>query len=321
MLSNDFGNLRNRNGLRMAANNLKSTSFTQHIKPVNSVQFSASDGTQLASASADCTARVWRLQSGGSLTSVLELTGHSKSVMQVCWEPLLGNVLATCSVDKTLRLWDVRQAKCMAVVECKGENINMGFARDGHTVVVGNKKDQFSWVDIRTQKIVATQSFPGETNEFGFDLTGELFMATTGKGNVDIYQGNVLEGSFKRSASLPAHAASCYSLSFSPNGSYFAVASADSLVSLWSRPELACLRTISRFKAPARTVGFSHDSALLASGGEDGFIDLAQVSDGSQVAAYKVGSAINSLSWSPSATCLVYAADAGRSQGSIFLLA
>jgi THO complex subunit 3 len=207
------------------------------------------------------------------------------------------------------------------VVETKGENINLTYSRDGQCIVVGNKKDLLTWIDARTNKVLGEVVFPSETNEFAFDVSGQLFCATTGKGTVDVYQGDIVAGSFKRAASLPAHAAQCQSISFSPNGKWFAVGSVDSLVSMWDRGELVCLRTMSRFKSAPRSISYSHDSQYLASGGEDGLIDVALSTDGTQVATVKVAGAINALSWSPSSLALAYAADAYKSSsfGAVYL--
>ncbi len=176
-------------------------------------------------------------------------------------------------------------------------------------LLVGNKKDHVSWIDVRMLKYVFEKSFPSETNEIAFDTTGELFFATTGLGTVDVYHGAPTKATFKRAFSLPAHAASCYSISFSPDGRHFAVGSADTLVSVWDRDEFVCLRTVTRFKAPARTTSFSHDSLLLASGGEDGVVDVASVDDGTQFASFRAQAAVNCVSWHPSALLLAYAAE------------
>ncbi len=300
--------------------NFRSSAYAGHTKTVNGVAWSR-DGALLGTASSDFSTRVWAVRSG-ALTSVLELAGHKKNVMQLCWDPTRDNFLATASNDRTVRVWDVRAARSASVVETKGENINLTYTRDGSAIVVGNKKDLLTWIDVRTLKVVGEVSFPSETNEFAYDVSGELFFATTGKGTVDIYQGDVVAGTFKRALSLPAHAARCQSISFSPNGKWFAVGSVDSLVSMWDRAELVCLRTMCRFKAAPRSISYSHDSQYLASGGEDGFIDVAHSTDGSQVAAVRVGAAINALAWNPSSLILAFAADAYKSNtsGSVYLL-
>ena len=44
---------------------------------------------------------------------------------------------------------------------------------------------------------------------------------------------------------LQAHPANCLCIEFDPSGKYFAVGSADALVSLWDVNELACIKTFS----------------------------------------------------------------------------
>ena len=81
-----------------------------------------------------------------------------------------------------------------------------------------------------------------------------------------------------------AHPGNCICIEFDPTGSYFAVGSADALVSLWDVNELACLHTFSRLDWPVRTLSFSHDGKLLASASEDLFVDIGHVKTGENVA-------------------------------------
>ena len=53
---------------------------------------------------------------------------------------------------------------------------------------------------------------------------------------------------------LQAHPANCLCIEFDPTGNYFAVGSADALVSLWDVNELACVRTFSHLEWPVRYV-------------------------------------------------------------------
>ena len=250
----------------------------------------------------------------------MELIGHKKSVIQLSWDPTREDFLATASTDKSVRFWDARASNCVAVVETKGENINISYSRDGSMIIVGNKKDKLSWIDARTWKVLKEVDFHGETNEFGYDLDGKLFYATTGKGTVDIYQGNPVDDSFQKVRSLAAHAGACLSIAFAPNGKSFAVGSTDSLASIWDQEELICVDTISRFKSPLRTLCFSHDSQYIACGGEDGFIDISNASDvGKQVLSVKTPSFVNCVSWNPKSLILAYVPASTRS-GSIYLL-
>ena len=73
-----------------------------HYGRVWSVAWSP-DGTRLASASDDRTARVWDAATGQPIHM---LRGHTGSVMSVAWAPD-GTRLASASYDGTMSVWDV----------------------------------------------------------------------------------------------------------------------------------------------------------------------------------------------------------------------
>jgi tRNA A-37 threonylcarbamoyl transferase component Bud32 len=74
-----------------------------HAARLTAVAYSP-DGTRLATASADGTARLWDARTGQEL---LALKGHTKAVWSVAFSPD-GMRLATASADTTVRLWDAR---------------------------------------------------------------------------------------------------------------------------------------------------------------------------------------------------------------------
>ncbi len=60
------------------------------------------DGSRVATASFDKTARIWDAASGATLYT---LTGHTKTVLDVSWSPD-GTRVATASYDSTARIWN-----------------------------------------------------------------------------------------------------------------------------------------------------------------------------------------------------------------------
>ncbi|KAJ3281767.1 hypothetical protein HK104_011283 [Borealophlyctis nickersoniae] len=275
----------------------------------------SSDGTKLASGSADKTSRVWkdihRLGSNG-VTSV-ELKGHTGDVDQLCWDPIHPEALVTASTDKSIRIWDLREApyKSRQIVT-SGENINVCWSPDGKTIAVGNKEDRISFIDPRggsdgkNKYIWHDLHYDGvEINEISWNWAGDLFFMTTGKGRVKI----VGFPSFELVHEIAAHTANCFCIEFDPKGRYFATGGADCIASIWDLQEFACMRSFTRLDWPVRAIGFSHDGELIATGSEDNMIDISSVESGELVHTLPCDAAVNSVAWHPSKHILAYAGD------------
>jgi len=103
--------------------------LTGHTSGINAIDLS---GELLVSASLDCTLRIWNMTTK-ECTAVLE--GHTDQVSHVNFitprptatthqirnkagvPPPAANHIVTGSLDGTLRVWDVKQAKCLHVLE------------------------------------------------------------------------------------------------------------------------------------------------------------------------------------------------------------
>lgn len=65
-----------------------------------------------------------------------------------------------------------------------GENINITWSPDGHTIAVGNKEDLITFIDMRTLKPISEQQFNFEVNEMSWNNESDLFFLTNGLGCV-----------------------------------------------------------------------------------------------------------------------------------------
>ncbi|GFS45216.1 transducin/WD40 repeat-like superfamily protein [Actinidia rufa] len=274
--------------------NLHSREYQGHKKKVHSVAWNCI-GTKLASGSVDQTARIWHIEPHGhGKVKDIELKGHTDSVDQLCWDPKHADLIATASGDKTVCLWDARSGKCSQQAELSGENINITYKPDGTHIAVGNRVNEIAW-----------------------NMRGDMFFLTTGNGENNCQEGNLIfctvevlaYPSLQAVSTLMAHTAGCYCIAIDPLGRYFAVGSADSLVSLWDISEMLCVRTFTKLEWPVRTISFNYTGEYIASASEDLFIDISNVQTGRSVHQIPVRAAMNSVEWNPKYNLLAYAGD------------
>jgi WD40 repeat protein len=105
----------------------------KHPDEVGTVAFSP-DGTRLASASLDGTAKVWEVETGREL---LTLVGHTNWVRDITFSPT-GARLATASYDKTTKIWDAISGQTIFTLDNNTEVNGVAFSPDGARLATAN---------------------------------------------------------------------------------------------------------------------------------------------------------------------------------------
>ena len=114
--------------------------FRSHSSRVTAVAFSP-DGTLLATASRDHTARTWDTATGDPRTT---LTGHNDHVTAVAFSPD-GTLLATASDDATARIWDAATGAHLVSLVPLPEGGHATLLPDGRYKLSGDSAGRLWW--------------------------------------------------------------------------------------------------------------------------------------------------------------------------------
>lgn len=263
---------------------------TGHTKDINSVAFSP-DGKTLASGSGDETIKLWDVESGTELRTLL---GHKHFVYSVAFAPD-GKTLASGSADKTVKLWDVESGKEIRTFAGHTDWVtSIEFSSNGKKLASANGGESTTtrvW-DVETGELL--RSFAGSRVAFAPD---DKTIAGVGE-NFTIKLWNLETGA--EIHTLTTHAAWSKSIAFSPDGKILASGSEDKTISLWDVESGNELRNLRGHTHWVTSVKFSPDGRTLASGSADNTIKLWDVGTGRELRTFRGHlNAVNSLAFSP----------------------
>lgn len=261
-----------------------------HAKEVKSVCFSH-DSRLLASASTDCTVKIWDSSNGECLTTL----EHSAKVVIVSFSDDSG-LLASASVDSTIRLWDTSNWQRIMTMENDGGRIaslTFFYHRESQ-----DKKD-------RNSIFLAAGSSDGTLNFWNMQ-NGKCF--ETVKGHSDWNSQITISHDFQLLALasldstikiwdvqsgrciyiLKGHKKAVYSVAFSHGSEYLVSSSLDGNIKLWKTGTWECLQTFggSTTSTLFYSLKFSHDSRHLASGSSDHAVRLWDTSSGQCIRSF-----------------------------------
>ena len=234
------------------------TILSGHTDTVTSVTFN-SDGTLLASGSLDGTIKLWNPTTG---EQIRKIEAHA-DILSIAFSPN-GKTLASGASDGTVKLWnpatgeEVRSLKGLPSSEAKGHKgqvFSVAFSPkvNGRPTSVGKISPLKRDIQDFPDRYLASSSWNGIIKIWDYQTGEELHTLKEGNGDV-------------------------LSISFSPNGQWFAAGSADNKIYLWNPKTWEVIpNTFSEHTGQVLSVAFGLDSKQLASGSADGTIKLWDV--------------------------------------------
>ena len=196
-----------------------------HSGSVNGVIFSP-DGTRLATASSDKTAKVWDAESGKELLTL----SHSGFVNDVVFS-LDGKRLATASSDQTAKVWDAESGKELLTLSHSDFVNNVVFSPDGKRLATASN-DQTSkiWDVTSGKELLALRGHSDPVSDVTFSPDGKRLATVSDDETAKVWDAE----SGKELLTLRGHSNIVNSVAFSPDGKYLATASHDGTVRVYT---------------------------------------------------------------------------------------
>ncbi|USP79361.1 uncharacterized protein yc1106_06635 [Curvularia clavata] len=289
-----------------------------HSSPVSLVAFSH-DSSQLASASYDCTIKIWDTSSG---TCLQTLKGHINNVMSVAFSHDSSR-LASASSDKTIKIWDLSSKTCLHTLKGHSSTISsVAFSHDSSQLASASSDktvkiwDASSGTRLRTFKghssTISLVAFSHDSNQLAsasYDRTIKIWNTSSSiclqtlKGHSNWVNSLAFSHDSSRLASassdrtakiwdtssgtclqtLKGHINNIMSVAFSHDSSRLASASSDKTIKIWDLSSKTCLHTLKGHSSTISSVAFSHDSSQLASASSDKTVKIWDASSGTRL--------------------------------------
>ena len=282
-----------------------------HTDRVRAVCFSP-DGQTLASGSDDQTIRLWDVVNGQTIRT---LQGNNDPIESLCFSPD-GQILASGSWDNSIHLWNVTSPKSFGsgqiIHTLQGYNDGIWsvcFSPDGQTLASGGKDQTvrlWGMGHAGDQNIRTLHGHSSWVLSVCFSPDGRSLVSAGG--DMEIHLWSVADSSSLPDdaaldsnlelLTLQGHTEPIPSVCFSPDGQTLASGSSDRMIRLWDVANLLrldhalsglsdvdldssqTLQTLTGHTGTVRSVCFSPNGQILASGSRDQTIRLWNVANG-----------------------------------------
>ncbi|ORY40745.1 WD40 repeat-like protein [Rhizoclosmatium globosum] len=256
--------------LRASNNHICLSQYAGHKSVITDVHFTKDD-THIVSSSFDRTIKIWNSQSASCERT---LTGHTDSVMS-CDVTVDRKYVVSGSMDGTVRLWDFDKGSCVAVIKKHTRWVKVvRFSPDGRFIVSAGLDHKIYIWDIKfvaNSRVYSPKRTIEDHRDYILDvaLARPNYILTTSRDSFirmfDINTGNEL---YKVSLA-PSWACT---VSFSPNGEYFATGSFDNNVIIFNTKDGSVVRRIRVLNLGIMSVRFPKDLSYVCVGTQEGFV-------------------------------------------------
>ncbi len=228
-----------------------------HSDVVFEVMFSP-DGTRLATASQDGTARLWDARTGTPLGQAMT---HDDAVYAVAFSPD-GTRTATASRDGTARIWDASAGKAVSTpLEHSKSVLDLAISPDGKLLVTASYDGSLRLWDAHTGiSAGAVQQHADGFKAVSFSPDGSRIAALNRVGHMQLWDSN----SHAPAGTLEKYDSYTNAFAFLRDGAWLATASSDKTVRIWNAHTGVAVGPPLQHDGSVNALAFSPDSTDLA---------------------------------------------------------
>jgi len=154
-----------------------------HSSPVTDLAWCPFNDNIIASASEDCSVKIWMIKDGGLdeplRDEVVKLSMHEKRSLLVTWHPTAHNILASAGADNMIFIWKVDSAEVLSQIDCHTDlPLSFSWNFDGSLFATTCKDKSLRVIDPRTGKVIAERKKAHEgtkTSKCVFLKSGKVF--------------------------------------------------------------------------------------------------------------------------------------------------
>jgi WD40 repeat protein len=271
-----------------------------HTGAVLACRFTPS-GT-LISSSADGTLRVWDPVAGAGL---LILEGHDGPVQAFDCSPG-GSRIVSGGNDRRLRVWDARTGELLVLLSGHEHWVTLTrFIAGGNRILSGSADRTARIWDPASRRLLQTLDAHKAPVSAAAEQRGRARVVTGDELGV-LHIWNIESGTLE--GTLSGHTGAIRACGW-PDG--IVSASQDGTVRIWD-PETFATRFELKHDDPVQACAVSPDRRLVASGSEDQFVRIWDLSTGRRLGEYWAGATVTSLCWEANGTRLAAGIATGR---------
>jgi WD40 repeat protein len=264
-----------------------------HQDSVWSVAWSP-DGSKLATASKDNTAKVWDAATGRELFT---LHGHLRSVESAAWSPD-GSKLATASEDRAVKVWDAATGReLLTVYGHLGDVMSVAWSPDGSKLATASRDNTAKVWDTGTgRELLSLRSHQGQVLSVAWSPDGSQLATASSDKTAKVW--DAVTG--RELLTLRGHQARVERVAWSPDGSQLATASWDRTAKTWDAGTGTELLTLRGHQDQVLSVAWSPDGNRLGTASGDGTAKVWDARTGREMlTARGHNGPVWSLTWSP----------------------